>query len=282
MGIRNVIAKNSAPPPIHLRDFAITICYIVDICYWRAGNWIFVVGDLLSKWYLFLEICCVIDICYLSCWSFLIVHLLPFLLKLISIGHTVVLKSNIRLGSSDVIKLSNSEIRLRIRSWGNSTWTSSLTLAPSILSPLTTTCNSWVFWLIDWKERKKPAPLQYWLLYFKKRENLLLPNLNGLLRVLLGGAIGLQGLDDRELPRVPSPILVQSMVKRWWRNKSSVFYLENPFPADADPCPGLRHLVQVLLKDGKLWMKMIWDLFHEMDLLLAWKVFPYFLLLIFS
>ena len=26
MGIRDVIAQNSAPPPVHLRDFAITIC----------------------------------------------------------------------------------------------------------------------------------------------------------------------------------------------------------------------------------------------------------------
>ena len=115
------------------------------------------IGDMLCIWYLLLVISWVNDICYLSCWSFLIVHLLPFLLKLISIGHTVVLKSNIMLGSSDVIKLSNSENRLRIKSWGNSTWTSSLTLAPSILSPLTTTCNSWVFWLIDWKKKRKDA-----------------------------------------------------------------------------------------------------------------------------
>ena len=147
----------------------------------------------------------------------------------------------------------------RIKSWGNSTWTSSLTLAPSILSPLTTTCNSWVFWPIDGKERKKPAPLQYWLTYLRKKEDLLLPNLDGLLRGLLGGAVGLQGLDDRELPGVPSPVLVQSMVKRWWRNNCLVFYLENPFTSDADPCPGLRHFVQLLLKGGKLWLRLIWD-----------------------
>ena len=85
-----------------------------------------------------------------------------------------------------------------------------------------------------------------------KRKNLLLPNFDGLLRGLLGGAVGLQGLDDRELPRVTSPVLVQSLVKRWWRNNCLVFYLENPFTSDADPCPGLRHFVRLLLKGGKL------------------------------
>ena len=34
MGVRDVIAKNSAPPPVHLRDFAYYL--LVDICYWRA------------------------------------------------------------------------------------------------------------------------------------------------------------------------------------------------------------------------------------------------------
>ena len=98
----------------------------------------------------------------------------------------------------------------------------------------------------------------------RKEKNLLLPNLDGLLRGLLGGAVGLQGLDDRELPRVPSPVLVQStMVKRWWRNNCFVFYLENSFPADADPCPGLRHLVQLLLKDGKLWLRLISNFWWE-------------------
>ena len=75
MGVRDVIAKNSAPPPVHLRDFAYYL--LVDICYWRVlRKLIFVI------W--------VVDLFF--------VHLLPLLLKLISIGDTVVLKSNIMLG----------------------------------------------------------------------------------------------------------------------------------------------------------------------------------------
>ena len=45
MGVRDVIAKNSTPPPVHLRDFAITICWLI-----------FVIEELLRNWYFLFEL----------------------------------------------------------------------------------------------------------------------------------------------------------------------------------------------------------------------------------
>ena len=63
--------------------------------------------------------------------------------------------------------------------------------------------------------------------------DLLLPNLDHLLRGLLGGAVRLQGLDDRDLPGVTRPVL------------------EHPLPTDADPRPCLGHIFSATaLGDG--------------------------------
>ena len=56
------------------------------------------------------------------------------------------------------------------------------------------------------------------------KTDLLLPNLDCLLRGLLGAAVGVQGLDDGELPGVASPVLQDSL------------------PPDPDPSPCLGHL----------------------------------------
>ena len=86
----------------------------------------------------------------------------------------------------------------------------------------------------------------------------LLPNLDCLLRGLLGAAVGLQGLDDGELPGVARPVPQDSL------------------PTDADPGPCLGHLVcATALEEVQTWNDVCSysDLFSAKDLLSAWNVF---------
>ena len=69
-----------------------------------------------------------------------------------------------------------------------------------------------------------------------EKTDLLLPNLDRLLRGLLGAAVGLQGLDDGELPGVASPVLQESL------------------PPDPDPRPCLGHLsCATAREEGQAW-----------------------------
>ena len=90
------------------------------------------------------------------------------------------------------------------------------------------------------------------------KADLLLPNLDFLLRGLLGAAVGLQGLDDVDLPGVARPVL------------------QDPLPLDPDPRPCLlgHLLVRLLVKKVKRGMKAIGysNLFGK-DLSSSWNVF---------
>ena len=91
------------------------------------------------------------------------------------------------------------------------------------------------------------------------KADLLLPNLDFLLRGLLGAAVGLQGLDDVDLPGVARPVL------------------QDPLSLDPDPRPCLlgHLLVRLLVKKVKRGMKAIGysNLFDGKDLLSSWNVF---------